>query len=197
VPRPDDYGSYKSSSDTPSLRAEKYPDDAPRYVSETEPYSAADSPEAYVRVILSDGVDDGGPGRIVEGRYSILNGLLQLTDLAGKHLASHRLSGREDAAAIARALLRKHVVGGDFYRPLERPNSPESACEPRVRFRILPRPWFVRTGALLLPLPAVARHLGAGRTLSARPLHVTVSARAIDPRAFRPILLSTKGEENE
>jgi hypothetical protein len=85
VPRPDDYGSYKSSSDTPSLRAEKYPDDAPRYVSETEPYSAADSPEAYVRVILSDGVDDGGPGRIVEGRYSILNGLLQLTDLAGKH----------------------------------------------------------------------------------------------------------------
>jgi hypothetical protein len=60
----------------------------------------------YVRVIIRHGDDDGDPGEIAEGYYSVEGGALVLTDCDGGHLTNKALLG-EDPATLARRLLRE------------------------------------------------------------------------------------------
>jgi hypothetical protein len=61
----------------------------------------------YVRVIVSNGDDDGDPGAITEAWFTIDDGLLVLRDSDDKVLTSRAMLAGEDPAVLARSLLRE------------------------------------------------------------------------------------------
>jgi hypothetical protein len=78
------------------------------------------SQPTYVRVIIRNG-EDGDPGQIAEGYYTIEDGLLVLRDSNDKHITSRALLKDEDPAVLARILLREREAPKDFQRPLSYP----------------------------------------------------------------------------
>ena len=78
------------------------------------------SQPTYVRVIIRNG-EDGDPGQIAEGYYTIEDGLLVLRDSNDKHITSRALLNGEDPAVLARILLREREAPKDFQRPLSYP----------------------------------------------------------------------------
>ena len=78
------------------------------------------SQPTYVRVIIRNG-EDGDPGQIAEGYYTIEDGLLVLRDSNDKHITSRALLNGEDPAVLARILLREAEEPKDFQRPIHYP----------------------------------------------------------------------------
>jgi hypothetical protein len=75
----------------------------------------------YVRVVVSNGNDDGDPGAIAEAYYTIEDGLVVLRDADHKHITSRALLKGGDPAAVARALLREVEKPESFNRPIRYP----------------------------------------------------------------------------
>jgi hypothetical protein len=76
---------------------------------------------AYVRVVVSNGNDDGDPGAIAEAWYTVEDGLVVLRDADDKHITSRALLKGEDPLPVARALLREAEAPKDFNRPIHYP----------------------------------------------------------------------------
>jgi hypothetical protein len=62
------------------------------------------------------------PGEIAEARYAVLNSVLYVEDAQGRRLGVHELEIGENAAAVARGIVRKKLGGNQFYRPIAYPN---------------------------------------------------------------------------
>jgi hypothetical protein len=75
----------------------------------------------YVRMIVSNGNDDGDPGQIVEAWYTIEEGLLVLRDHDDKVITSRAMLAGDDPAVLARSLLREAEQPQDFNRPIHYP----------------------------------------------------------------------------
>jgi hypothetical protein len=121
-------GHYESSSDAPTLRADRYPaEDAPRYVSSeaereaASVYLAPDQPEVYVSAVTRPPSSEDDPGVIAYGWFSVKNGNLILLDGKRRHLTTRRLREGEEPATVARQALQANA-GNGFNRPLEYPN---------------------------------------------------------------------------
>jgi hypothetical protein len=91
----------------------------------TEVEPAASGPSCsrptYVRVVVSNGNDDGDPGAIAEAYYTIEDGVVVLRDPDDKHITSRALLKGEDPAVLARSLLREAEQPKDFNRPIHYP----------------------------------------------------------------------------
>jgi hypothetical protein len=91
----------------------------------TEVEPAASGPSCsrptYVRVVVSNGNDDGDPGAIAEAYYTIEDGVVVLRDRDDKHLTSRALLKGEDPAVLAKSLLREAEQPKDFNRPIHYP----------------------------------------------------------------------------
>jgi hypothetical protein len=91
----------------------------------TEVEPAASGPSCsrptYVRVVVSNGNDDGDPGAIAEAYYTIEDGAVVLRDADDKHITSRALLKGEDPAVLARSLLREAEKPKDFNRPIHYP----------------------------------------------------------------------------
>jgi hypothetical protein len=74
-----------------------------------------------VRVIVSNGDDDGDPGQIVEAWYTIEDGALVLRDGEDKVITSRAMLSGEDPAVLARSLLRETSGSSDFNRKIVYP----------------------------------------------------------------------------
>jgi hypothetical protein len=75
----------------------------------------------YVRVVVSNGNDDGDPGAIAEAYWSIEDGILTLRDADDKYINSRALLKDDDPAVLARSLLREAEAPKDFNRALNYP----------------------------------------------------------------------------
>jgi hypothetical protein len=88
-----------------------------------EDQPAFDNEEAaspvHVHIILRNG-DDGDPGEIAEGMYTVEGGAVVLTDRDGRHITSRALLGK-DPATLARQLLHETKKPSDFNRPIAYP----------------------------------------------------------------------------
>ena len=73
----------------------------------------------YIWTTIRHG-DDGDPGEIAEGYYSVEGGAVVLTDRDGRHITSRALLG-EDPATLARQLLHEARKPSDFNRRLRYP----------------------------------------------------------------------------
>ena len=78
--------------------------------------------ESYVWTTIRPASDDGDPGAILEGWYSIDEGQLVLTDRGGRYLTSRAMIAGEDPAALARLLLREKQPSDFNTRRLDYPN---------------------------------------------------------------------------
>jgi hypothetical protein len=61
------------------------------------------------------------PGEVVEARYAVLDGRLYV-EAQGQRLGVHELKAGEDAATVARRIVREKLGGKRFYAPLAYPN---------------------------------------------------------------------------
>jgi hypothetical protein len=75
----------------------------------------------YVRVVVSNGNDDGDPGAIAEAWFTIEEGFVVLRDSGDKHITSRALLKGDDPAVLARSLLREVEQPKDFNRPIHYP----------------------------------------------------------------------------
>jgi hypothetical protein len=75
----------------------------------------------YVRVVVSNGGEDGDPGAIAEAWYTIEDGLLVLRDADDKHITSRALLKDDDPALLARSLLREAEKPKAFNDPIHYP----------------------------------------------------------------------------
>ncbi len=84
---------------------------------------APSHPSTRVVIILEHGDDQTGfPGRLAEGWFSVDRGQLTLTNAEGDVIAGRRLASNEDAAEVARSLLREMTEVKDaFNRALPYP----------------------------------------------------------------------------
>src|SRR5262249_35639198 len=82
---------------------------------------------------------DGYPGRIAEGRYWIEHDYVNVTDMTGEVVGSKALQAGQDAAMIARQILKEKSGG---YRRIEYPpkggvgdrrKTPPRECQCRLR----------------------------------------------------------------
>jgi len=91
----------------------------------TEVEPAASGPSCsrptYVRVVVSNGNDDGDPGAISEAWFTVEDGLVVLRDADDKVITSRALLKGEDPAVLARSLLREAEKPKDFNRPIHYP----------------------------------------------------------------------------
>ena len=78
--------------------------------------------ESYVWTTIRPASDDGDPGAILEGWYSIDEGQLVLTDRERRYLTSRAMIAGEDPAALARLLLREKQPSDFNTRRLDYPN---------------------------------------------------------------------------
>jgi hypothetical protein len=109
--------SVSESVSSPPLDRERPPTEPPaedRFDDEE-----AASP-VYVYITIRHGADDGDPGEIAEGMYSVEGGAVVLTDRDGQHITTRALLG-EDPATLARQLLREIRKPADFNRRLRYP----------------------------------------------------------------------------
>jgi hypothetical protein len=74
---------------------------------------------AYVRVTIRN---EPPPGEIAEGWYAVHNGAAELWDHNHHHLGSRPLVRGDDAAVLARQILRE-TAGSDFNRPIHYPGA--------------------------------------------------------------------------
>jgi hypothetical protein len=79
-------------------------------------------PEAWHRIwIQTAQPTEINPGSIEEGEYAVIDGELHVK-ARGCLISKLRLHPGDDAALIARRLLREYKPGRDFYKPIEYPN---------------------------------------------------------------------------
>ena len=71
-----------------------------------------------VWVTIKGATEDGDPGRIEEAWYTVLDRVLVLADIEGRHIAEQKLLVDDDPARVARALLRARSGETEFNRPL-------------------------------------------------------------------------------
>jgi hypothetical protein len=119
VPRDPDNG----QRETPQVQTAS--SDVPSHPS-TEVEPAASGPlscsqPTYVRVVVSNGDDDGDPGAIAEAYYTIEEGVVVLRDHDDKHITSRALLKGEDPAVLAKSLLREAEEPKSFNRPIHYP----------------------------------------------------------------------------
>ena len=74
-----------------------------------------------MRVVVSNGDDDGDPGAIAEAYFTIEDGLVVLRDADDKHITSRALLKGEDPAVLAKSLLREAEQPKEFNRPISYP----------------------------------------------------------------------------
>jgi hypothetical protein len=67
------------------------------------------------------GATETDPGQIAEGSFSVMDGMVYAWDADGKHLGRLALGPSDDAATVARRLLRDKTSAGGFYAPLPQP----------------------------------------------------------------------------
>jgi len=99
-------------------------EEGPSHPSTEEPAASGPlscSRPTYVRVVVSNGNDDGDPGAIAEAYYTIEDGVVVLRDRDDKHITSRALLKGEDPAVLARSLLREAEQPKDFNRPIHYP----------------------------------------------------------------------------
>jgi hypothetical protein len=74
-----------------------------------------------VRVVVSNGDDDGDPGAIAEAYFTVEDGAVVLRDADDKHITSRALLKGQDPVVVARALLREAEAPKNFRRPISYP----------------------------------------------------------------------------
>jgi hypothetical protein len=82
---------------------------------------ASCSEPTYVRVVVSNGDDDGDPGAIAEAYFTVEDGAVVLRDADDKHITSRALLKGQDPVVVARALLREAEAPKNFRRPISYP----------------------------------------------------------------------------
>jgi hypothetical protein len=124
VPRDPDFNhdshTSGSSADVPQYEnrhAGRFPPQQPA----ADTFTASPQPATYIRIEVRPASDDGDPGAIAEGFYSVEDGAVVLRDCEDRHLASRVLTENADPSEIARQLLRETAGGEDFNRPLRYP----------------------------------------------------------------------------
>jgi hypothetical protein len=75
----------------------------------------------YVRIVTSNGNEDGDPGAIAEAWWTIEDGVVVLRDRDDKHMTSRALLKGQEPAAVARALLREAEEPKSFNHPIRYP----------------------------------------------------------------------------
>jgi hypothetical protein len=75
----------------------------------------------YVRVVVSNGNEDGDPGAIVEAWWTIEDGAVVLRDADDKRITSRALLKDDDPALLAKSLLREREASTDFQAPIHYP----------------------------------------------------------------------------
>ena len=99
-------------------------EEGPSHPSTEEPAASGPlscSRPTYVRVVVSNGNDDGDPGAIAEAYYTIEDGLLVLRDSDNRVITSRGMLKGDDPAVLARSLLREAEQPKDFNRPIHYP----------------------------------------------------------------------------
>ena len=76
-----------------------------------------EGPWHYVFAQISHGDGAADPGTISEGHYAVAGNRVHVEDMEGRSLGSHPLDSGENAAAAARAILRKGAPS-EFWRAL-------------------------------------------------------------------------------
>jgi len=78
-------------------------------------YVAPDQASTAVLVVVSNGNDQGDPGQVEHGCFSVAGGVLSLESPSGKFVGSRRLREGDDPAAVARSLLRDSIDTGTAF----------------------------------------------------------------------------------
>jgi hypothetical protein len=106
----DRYHRHDAASDEPRAPAMVRPSE------ESEPYEGPH--HIHVQVRGSD-PDKGDPGAIAEGSFTISSGgIVRVRDAEGQLLGTHVLQPMEDAAGVARRILREKKSPVQFWNPL-------------------------------------------------------------------------------
>jgi hypothetical protein len=123
VPRDPDFGQWEQSPQVQS--SSKGIADPP---DEVEPAGSGgvsspspSSQPTYVQVTTRAATDDGDPGTIAEGLWSVNDGCVVVTTLEGRHIKSGTVLKGIDPAQMARVLLREAEEPKDFQRPISYP----------------------------------------------------------------------------
>jgi hypothetical protein len=76
-----------------------------------------EGPRVYVYVIIGNGDGAADPGQISEGHYTITGDVVRVEDMEGRSLGTQALRPGENAATVAKQILRKGAPN-EFWRPL-------------------------------------------------------------------------------
>jgi hypothetical protein len=79
-----------------------------------------EAPRRYIWT-QTRGATDTDPGAIAEGTYTVSDDWLYVWDAAGNHLGRLAIAPGDDAAVVARRLLRDKTGSNAFYAPLNYP----------------------------------------------------------------------------
>jgi hypothetical protein len=124
VPRAPDHGNEKEENNSPQAQTRASSEKGPSHPSTEEPAASGlltCLQPTYVRIVTSNGSDDGDPGQIVEAWYTIEDGLLTLRDADDKYITSRAMLEGEAPAVLARSLLREVEKPKDFNRSIRYP----------------------------------------------------------------------------
>jgi hypothetical protein len=106
------------STPAPDVRVMEQPKE-PEPREETELATTVAPPTTPTRIWVQTKAATGDdPGVIAEGKYTVADGVLCLTDLEGKPIGSVALRPDQDPAAVARQLLRAKTALTGFWAPL-------------------------------------------------------------------------------
>jgi hypothetical protein len=113
-------GGYKTGAGRPSRR-EAPAIDQPQVrndVPEEKSTYVENSARRLVRVQVESPSQASPAGAIVEGWFTVVEGMLYLEDMQGRRVASMPLGRGDDPAVIGRRLLREKGTAGEFYRSI-------------------------------------------------------------------------------
>jgi hypothetical protein len=121
VPRHTDWRQMHAAKDTSSLCAPSATTREPVASEDNGPAPSSSSQPAYICTIVVPATDEGDPGEIAEGWFSVSNSQVVVTDGDGQHIASRALMKGRDPASLARELLREARKPQTFTRRLDYP----------------------------------------------------------------------------
>ena len=112
---PDETGPVYKEDDRPSPLANGLTEDPPAYCAPAQD-------EAYVSLVLDHGDDDGDPGRIAAGWFSVENGSVVLEGLDRRLIGTQLLREGQDALTVVKRMLKKSLGdNSDFTAPIRYP----------------------------------------------------------------------------
>jgi hypothetical protein len=118
VPKKPEYSTVQTASSEEGFTR---PSDEAEPARGDEVLSPSPSSEPAYIFVTTRPPTNNDPGAISEGLWSLVEGCVVVTTLAGKHITSRALLKGEEPATVARALLREKEEPRDFQRPLSYP----------------------------------------------------------------------------